>query len=98
MGDYEELAPDFTLFHISRMRPIKYSWLVLFHEFIEWGICKLTGVKMKAIDKFDMEYEKARESGAKTPPCKCRWREEPGDDMHAPYSRRISALRFARRR
>lgn len=62
VGDYEYQAEDeLWEFRASRMRPIEYSWLVFFHEIIEWGICKLTGVKMQAIDKFDMEYEKARE-------------------------------------
>lgn len=52
-------------FLISSMSNEKYESLVLIHELIEWLICKLTGVKMKAIDKFDMEYEQAREGCVK---------------------------------
>jgi hypothetical protein len=92
VGDYLDLAPGAnsiaplrTVFSASRMRPIKYSYLVLAHEFIEWLICRLTGVKMKAIDKFDMSYEAARERGDAKTPCGCTWRPEPGDDIHCPY-------------
>ena len=98
-GDYEELAPDLTKFSISRLSPVKYSWLIFLHEIIEWSICRLTGVKMAAIDKFDMEYEKARQQyergerydsliGGPLPcraPCGCPLRDEPGDDPCAPY-------------
>lgn len=85
VGDYQELETGNWYFSISRMRPLKYCWLVFLHEIIEWGICRLTGVKMKAIDKFDMGYEKARAAGDAKTPCGCKWRSEPGDDIHAPY-------------
>ncbi|MGA2412299.1 MAG: hypothetical protein ABSG46_18185 [Candidatus Binataceae bacterium] len=85
VGDYYEIPPAGWAFKASRLRPVKYSWLILAHEFIEWLICRLSGVKMKAIDKFDMAYEKARKAGEAKTPCGCKWREEPGDDIHAPY-------------
>lgn len=87
-GDYEELAPDLTKFSISRLSPVKYSWLIMLHEIIEWSICCLTGVKTKDIDKFDMEYEKARAGNRESAeaPCGCPFYAEPGDDPHAPYA------------
>jgi len=72
-------------FLVSDTRNEKYNHLVWAHEFIEWLICRLTGVKMKAIDKFDMSYEAARERGDAKTPCGCTWRPEPGDDIHCPY-------------
>jgi hypothetical protein len=99
VGDYKDVTfvPNAWEFTISRMSPRKYCWLVFFHEIIEWGICRLTGVKMKAIDKWDMAYEKARaerfsvapDALVRNPdyaPCGCPWQLEPGDDVHAPYA------------
>lgn len=61
-------------------------WLIFFHEFIEWGLCRLWGIKQRQIDKFDKAYEKARPShGEAQAPCGCWVKDEPGDDIHAPY-------------
>lgn len=85
VGDYW-LNDDTWEFRASRMRPVTYSWLVLAHEFIEWLICRLTGVNMKSIDQFDIDYEGAREDPKRAlAPCGCTFGEEPGDDVHAPY-------------
>lgn len=72
-------------FRVSKMRYMKYSMLVFLHEIIEFFLCAMAGIKMRDIDKFDMEYEKARETMLPTAPCGHLFFEEPGDDPHAPY-------------
>lgn len=65
------------------MKDKRYVWLVFLHEMIEWSLCRLWGIKTRAIDKYDKAYEASRDSGKA--PCGCRIKDEPGDDMHAPY-------------
>jgi hypothetical protein len=73
-------------FRVSKMSDDRYPILVFLHEMIEFFMCRLAGVKMKDIDRFDMEYEKWRGGADTNPaPCGCRFYEEPGDDPHAPY-------------
>lgn len=72
------------------MRDKRYCWLVLLHEIIEWSICRLQGVKNRDIDRFDIAYEAERStrqaSNSKShAPCGCSYKDEPGDDIHAPY-------------
>lgn len=84
-GDYFKHGPNW-LFQISRMKDKRYCWLILFHEFIEWGICRALGVNNQLIDRFDMLYEKHRSTpGATRAACGCAFQEEPGNDIHAPY-------------
>src|ERR1039458_6453251 len=83
VGDYW-FARRVLNFRVSKMSNAYYPVLVFLHEMIEFFMCRLAGVKMRAIEKFDREYEKARGKQPKTP-CGCKWREEPGDDPHAPY-------------
>jgi len=91
VGDWFKKA-GVWYFRISRMKDKRYVWLVFIHEFIEWALCQLNGVKQKDIDKFDRDYEDSRPLGAPgsrhsevRTPCGCLHREEPGDDPHAPY-------------
>jgi hypothetical protein len=83
-------------FKVSRMKDKRYVWLVFIHEFIEWAVCQVTGVKQREVDRFDREYEEARPSGGgwdarfssqfeECAPCGCKFQEEAGDDIHAPY-------------
>ena len=71
-------------FRVSRMQDKRYCWLVFLHEIIEWTICKLMGVKVRDIDRFDIAYEKARKLNRRAP-CGCNCEVEPGDDVHSPY-------------
>lgn len=93
MGDYwQDKTNRHWQFCVSRMKDKRYVMLVFLHEVIEWTICRLTGVSMKAIDKFDKAYEKARNCTAPfseydCTPCGCPFCDEPGDDLHAPYHR-----------
>lgn len=94
VGDYF-LQKGVLHFRVSRMKDKRYCFLVWLHEMIEWAICRLQGVKLRDIDKFDMEYEKAWDDATigadfqvgKTDaaPCGCWFYLEPGDDPHAPY-------------
>src|SRR5215469_29325 len=72
-------------FRVARFKDKRYSFLVFFHEFIEWGICQLQGIKQRDVDRFDMAYEKARDIGEAQAPCGCKFQDECGDDIHAPY-------------
>lgn len=84
VGDYF-MRRGATHFRVSRMKDRRYPVLVFLHEIVEFFICRLTGIKMKDIDRFDIEYEKSR--GKKRAPCGCIHEEEPGDDVHAPYNK-----------
>jgi len=99
-GDYfwsTDALPSVTQkllnFRVSKMSDKRYPVLVFLHEIIEFFMCRLAGVKMKAIDRFDVDYEEARGFQIKSDvgqfktfaPCGCRFYEEPGDDPHAPY-------------
>ena len=61
----------------SKMR-IEFVFLVLIHEFVEWFLTQMRGIKEKDITAFDIMFEKERDNG------KCK-DEEPGDDVRAPY-------------
>lgn len=90
VGDYFERGGAMQ-FRVAKMKNGRYHWLVFAHELIEWIICRITGVSMAAITKFDKQYEKDRDwysfdPNAKwTAACGCPFQEEPGDDIHAPY-------------
>lgn len=86
--------------HVTRTKDKRHMWLVLFHEFIEWGLCQLWGIRQREVDKFDKAYEGARclntlhlpsplnaHSGEcnHRAPCGCPINDDPGDDIHAPY-------------
>lgn len=72
-------------FRVSRMKDKRYAVLVLLHEIIEFFLCRLAGVKMGEIDRFDIKYEESRAGGWSDSPCGCKHVDEPGDDPHSPY-------------
>lgn len=57
------------------------QYLVAVHELVEVLMCKHDGVSQKAVDKFDIKFEKERESGKHSNEA------EPGDESSAPYYR-----------
>lgn len=59
VGDYFFIRRILN-FRISKMSDARYPILVFLHEMIEFFMCRLAGVKMKDIDRFDMEYERTR--------------------------------------
>ena len=75
VGDFWEEG-DVTHLRISEMSDTRYEMLVLIHELVEYFLCKLAGVDLKATDDFDIEFEKNRVEGNV---------DEPGDDQRAPY-------------
>lgn len=75
VGDYQE-GHGVTLFTISDMHNDLYEELVAVHELVEYIIVKARGIPVEAIDKFDIEYEKARLQFDES---------EPGDHPDAPY-------------
>ena len=94
-GDYY-LQRGVWLFRVSRMKDKRYSWLVFAHELLEWMLCRLMGVRMGDIDKFDLAYEAGRSKGSGAP-CGCELQDEPGNDIHAPYHvQHVAATRCER--
>jgi hypothetical protein len=84
VGDYF-LKKGRRFFRLSRMPDKPHPITVFLHEMIEFFLCRVLGISMKEIDRFDMEYELAH-SGPVCPiqaPCGRRWYEEPGDNPHA---------------
>ena len=64
---------------VSKMSDWRYECLVAFHELCEVLICKHLGITQEAVDAFDVQFEKDRESGLHSET------EEPGDHKDAPY-------------
>lgn len=77
VGDYID-GHGVTLFLISNLSDRRYEALVLVHEIIEKILCDARGVTNEAIDKFDMDFEAARQDGDDR---------EPGHEPDAPYHR-----------
>jgi hypothetical protein len=89
VGDYgvekeDESGIPYSWVHVSDMKNETYELAVGIHELIEQHLCKIAGVKLKAINDYDMAYEEAREKHG-TAPCMCPIQDEPGNDIHAPY-------------
>jgi len=86
VGDYyrQRRFTDSWCFRVSKLGDRRYEVLVFLHEIIEFMLCRMAGVKLKEIDRFDTKYEASRESFS-TADCGCAHYEEPGDDPHAPY-------------
>lgn len=61
---------------VSKMSDWRYEFLVGLHELVEVAFCKWLGISQKAVDRFDMTFEKKRQPGNL---------DEPGDDPKAPY-------------
>lgn len=68
---------DLTI-RVSGLGDWRKEALIAVHELVEVLICKHDGVSQKAVDKFDIAFEKARKPGNE---------DEPGDDNKAPYRR-----------
>ena len=74
VGDWR-FRPDGLHIAVSKMSGRRYEFLIAMHETIE---CQHAGVSQRAVDSFDMAYEKHRKPGDDS---------EPGDDPRAPYHR-----------
>lgn len=61
---------------VSQMGDSRYEFLVALHELVEVKLCEWCGITQKAVDEFDMEYEKNRAEDDYS---------EPGDSPKAPY-------------
>lgn len=57
----------------------KYDALLLVHELVEYLLVKAAGVPIKAIDDFDINFEREREMGIHA------LHDEPGDSLESPY-------------
>lgn len=85
VGDWEiEEAPDGTPntinIHVSEeVGDWRAQALIAVHEAVEVLMCIRDGVTQKAVDMFDVEFEKEREAGNHSAEA------EPGDDSKAPY-------------
>lgn len=55
-----------------------HEFLLALHELVEMWLCRRRGISQRAVDRFDVAYEKKRREGDET---------EPGDDPQAPYYR-----------
>lgn len=74
-GDWVFEGDDLHIY-ISKMGDWRYETLVAIHEIAEVVLCKERGISQKAVDKFDIEFEKNRQDGDES---------EPGDCVDAPY-------------
>jgi hypothetical protein len=74
---------------VSRMKDWRYTFLVAFHELIEYALCKQHGITDEEVVDFDLQFEAEREAGLHPNDA------EPGDDPRAPYRKEH---RFATRK
>ncbi len=77
-GDYRFKGSELG-FTVSRMRDIDSVFRVFVHELVEWYFCHRRGLRESEITRFDLMYEKERESGLHGV------YDEPGWDERAPY-------------
>jgi len=63
---------------VSSLGDEREEMLIAVHELVEVLQCKYQGVSAAEVDKFDIEFEKARPQGNT---------DEPGDEPNAPYHR-----------
>lgn len=71
--------------YVSQM-PEPYVQLVFIHEQFEALACRAAGIAEEDCAAFDIAYEECRRLGLPAP-CGCSMHEEPGLDLHAPYSK-----------
>lgn len=64
---------------VSKMGDWRHEILVAIHELVEATLCDHAGIDQKAVDAFDIEFEKQREKSLVLSNA------EPGDDSSAPY-------------
>jgi len=70
---------DSLIIYVSALSDWKRSALVAIHELVEVVLCNHAGITQEQVDKFDEEFERARERGLYTDD------EEPGDHPASPY-------------
>jgi hypothetical protein len=75
-GDWRYDADGTLQIRISKLGNWRYEMLVAVHELVEVLICKHRGISVKAVDRFDIAYEKNRKPSDES---------EPGDEPSAPY-------------
>jgi hypothetical protein len=75
-GDWYYDEEKTLCIRVSRMNDSRYEFLVALHELVEVKLCEWCGITQKAVDDFDMEYERLRPDGDES---------EPGDSPSAPY-------------
>ena len=64
---------------VSDLKNETYELAVALHELIEQHLTELDGIPLKAIDDFDIQFEKEYKEGLH------KAEDEPGDDPRAPY-------------
>lgn len=77
VGDWFFHHGDLVI-RVSELGDWRKEMLIAVHELVEVLLCRHQGVTQEQVDKFDMEFEQAREEGDLS---------EPGDDPKAPYKR-----------
>lgn len=90
IGDWWEDDAGILQIRITKM-PWRFEVAVLFHELIEFFICKADGIKTKECDEFDALFEREYESGI--------WPKsvEAGFDKRCPYRKgHVWGSRFER--
>lgn len=75
-GNYGEDSKDSVWFEISQMEDWRYEALVFLHEIVEYILVKDRKIKIKDIDKFDME------TVFKVDPDNS---DDPGNSLSSPY-------------
>lgn len=76
VGDWFFDAQGDLHIRVSDLGNFLFNFLVASHELVEVVLCMQHGVTQEEVDKFDMEFELARQPGNV---------DEPGDNMLAPY-------------
>ncbi len=77
-GDYYEVGDGKWVMEISELGDVRYEFLVMIHELVEWFQLWLRGVKEEEVRVFDEWWEEeARKGNVQV--------DEPGDDLRAPY-------------
>nr|WP_276978646.1 hypothetical protein [Ferrimicrobium acidiphilum] len=66
---------------VSKMKDWRYTFLVAFHELIEYQLCKQRGITDDEVVDFDVQFEAERAAGLHSKDA------EPGDDPRAPYKK-----------
>ena len=79
VGDWQYDKNGDLHIHVSRMSDWRYELLVARHELEEAVLCKQMGIEQKAVDEFDLEFERQRDKGLVLSTA------EPGDHRFAPY-------------
>lgn len=76
VGDYWVDKDGTIQVRVSKLSNWRMEVLIIIHELIELFLCRHEQISFKAIDRFDIAYEKVRKEGDES---------EPGDDPKAPY-------------